>query len=57
MRHAIMSPISTLSLLAATVGLAQARYNQGVGKLPVMGYDTYNAFNGTDTLAIFTMSS
>ncbi|KAJ3032522.1 hypothetical protein HDV00_007428 [Rhizophlyctis rosea] len=33
---------------------ANARNNQGVGKLPIMGYDTYNAFNcdyeGSDVL-------
>jgi len=34
------------SALALFVALAAARNNRGVGKLPVMGYDTYNAFNG-----------
>lgn len=33
------------SSLALFIALAAAR-NNGVGKLPVMGYDTYNAFNG-----------
>jgi len=32
------------SLFLALAGVAYAR-NNGVGKLPVMGYDTYNAFN------------
>lgn len=35
---------AAITLLAS---LVVARYNGGVGKLPVMGYDTYNAF-GSD---------
>jgi len=36
---------STALILLAAASAAHAR-NNGVGKLPVMGYDTYNAFNG-----------
>jgi alpha-galactosidase len=33
--------------IALFTPLVVARFNGGVGKLPVMGYDTYNAF-GSD---------
>lgn len=35
-----------LTSLVVFATLAAARNNRGVGKLPVMGYDTFNAFNG-----------
>jgi alpha-galactosidase len=39
----MITPI-TITLFAS---LVVARFNGGVGKLPVMGYDTFNAF-GSD---------
>jgi hypothetical protein len=39
--HAKMLTFTAITLLASLVA---ARFNGGVGKLPVMGYDTFNAF-------------
>ena len=34
----------TPAVMTLFASLVAARFNGGVGKLPVMGYDTYNAF-------------